>query len=231
MNISVEELAGCIDHTLLAATVTRENIEKLCHEAIEYGFHTVCINPKWLAFTAELLHNTKVKIGGVVSFPLGADSTKIKVAQAKDVIFAGADEIDMVADIASIIEGDSKYLGNQLYSVLKVCRSMRPPVLLKVIIESAALTDEQIIFACKIAQEVGVDFIKTSTGLNPAGGATVEAVKLIKESAPKCKVKASGGIKTAEKAITMLEAGADRIGSSSAIKIIEELKTMQEQNG
>ncbi len=108
---------------------------------------------------------------------------------------------------------------------------MKPPVLLKVIIESAALTSEQIIFACRIAQEIGVDFVKTSTGMNPAGGATVEAVKLMKESAPRCKVKAAGGIKTAQQAIEMLEAGADRIGTSAAMKIIEEYKTQQQNNG
>lgn len=231
MTISVEQLANCIDHTLLEATATKDKIENLCHEAIEYGFHAVSINPRWIPLAADILHNTQVKVGGVVSLPLGGDSTKIKAAQAKDAIFAGADEIDMVADIASIIEGDYKYLGNQLYSVLKVCRSMRPPVLLKVIIESAALTNEQIIFACKIAQEIGVDFVKTSTGMNPAGGATVEAVRLMKESALKCKVKAAGGIRTAAQAIEMLEAGADRIGTSAGVKIIDELKSQQEQNG
>ncbi|GAH50607.1 unnamed protein product, partial [marine sediment metagenome] len=106
--------------------------------------------------------------------PLGADTTKIKVAQAKEAIFAGADEIDMVADLAAIIEGNTKYLQSQMRTVLKVCRSMRPAVVLKVIIESAALNHDQKIFACQIAQEVGVDFIKTSTGMNPAGGATIE---------------------------------------------------------
>ena len=231
MNISVEHLAGCIDHTILSATATRANIEQLCHEAIDYGFHTVSINPRWIPLAAEILHKTQVKVDGVVSLPLGGDSTKIKAAQAKDAIFAGADEIDMVADIASIIEGDSKYLGNELYSVLKVCHSMRPIVLLKVIIESAALTEEQIIFACKVAQEVGVDFVKTSTGMNPAGGATAEAVRLMKESAPNCQVKAAGGIRTAAQAIAMLEAGADRIGTSASVKIIEEYKTQCEQNG
>jgi deoxyribose-phosphate aldolase len=231
VNISVEQLAGCIDHTLLDATATKERIEKLCQEAIDYDFHAVSINPRWIPLAYEILHKTNVKVGGVVSLPLGGDSTKIKAAQAKDAIFAGADEIDMVADLASIIEGDSQYLGNQLYEVLKVCRSMRPPVLLKVIIESAALNEEQIIFACKTAQQVGVDFVKTSTGMNPAGGATVEAVRLMKESAPKCKVKAAGGIRTAAQAIAMLEAGAERIGTSASVKIIDEYKAQQEQNG
>ncbi len=225
--ISVSQLAGCIDHTLLEATATSGKIEQLCHEAIDYGFHAVSINPRWIPLAAEILHKTKVKAGGVVSLPLGGDSTQIKAAQAKDAIFAGADEIDMVADLASIIEGDSRYLGNQLYTVRKVCKSMRPPVLLKVIIESAALTDEQIIFACRVAQEVGIDFVKTSTGMNPAGGASVEAVRLMKESAPGCKIKAAGGIRTAAQAIEMLEAGADRIGTSASVKIIEEFKKQQ----
>jgi deoxyribose-phosphate aldolase len=135
----------------------------------------------------------------------------------------------MVADLAAIIEGDWQYLSSQLKAVLKVCRSMRPAVLLKVIIESAALTREQKIFACQIANSCRVDFIKTSTGLHPAGGATVEDVTLIKENAPNCKVKAAGGIKTAKQAVEMLQAGAERIGTSSGVQIINELKTAQLQ--
>ena len=196
----------------------------MCQEAKDYGFHTVCVNGRWVALAAELLSGSKVAVGGVVSLPLGADTTKIKVAQAKEAIFAGADEIDMVADLAAIIDGDAAYLLSQLHSVLKVCRSMRPPVLFKVIIESAALTREQKIFACEIAQHAGVDFIKTSTGLNPAGGATIEDVKLMKETAPKCRIKAAGGIRTAKQALEMLEAGAERIGTSSGVQIINELR-------
>jgi deoxyribose-phosphate aldolase len=162
-----------------------------------------------------------------VSLPLGVDSTKIKIAQAKDLIFAGADEIDMVADLAAIIEGDSNYFAYQLAGVLKVCRSMRPAVVLKVIIESAALNDEQIIFACRIVQGVGVDFLKTSTGLHPSGGATVEDIKLMKETAPGCKIKAAGGIKTAKQAIEMLAAGAQRIGTSCGVQIMTEFKSGQ----
>jgi len=208
---------------------TKEQIEQLCQEAIDFGFHTVCVNPRWVPLVAERLHHTKVKVGSVVSLPLGADSTKIKVAQAKDAIFAGADEIDMVADLAAIIEGDSRYLSNQLQAVLKVCRSMRPAVVFKVIIESAALSREQKIFACQIADRCRVDFIKTSTGLHPAGGATLEDIKLIKETAPNCKVKAAGGIKTAKHALEILEAGAQRIGTSSGVQIIKEFRTRQSQ--
>jgi deoxyribose-phosphate aldolase len=232
-----QQLANCIDHTLLSATATSEQIRQLCREAIEFGFHTVCVNGRWVSLAAEELHRTKVKVGGVVSLPLGTDSTKVKVAQAKDAIFAGADELDMVADLAAIIEGDSKYLRNQLQAVLKVCRSMRPAVVLKVIIESAALSREQKIFACQIAEQCRVDFIKTSTGLHPfdklragpAGGATVEDIKLMKETAPSCKIKAAGGITTAKQAIEMLEAGAERIGTSSGVQIINELRAGQIQ--
>ncbi|MHC4323715.1 MAG: deoxyribose-phosphate aldolase [Planctomycetota bacterium] len=226
-NISKKELAGSIDHTLLEATATKEQIEEQCRQAIDYDFHTVCVNGRWVALVADLLAGSKVAAGGVVSLPLGADSTKIKVAQAREAIFAGADEIDMVADLAAIIEGDSNYLANQLTSVLKVCRSMRPAVVLKVIIESAALSDEQKIFACRIAQGAGVDFIKTSTGLHPAGGAAVEDIRLMRETAPGCKIKASGGIKTAKQAIEMLAAGAQRIGTSSGVRIMTEFNAGQ----
>jgi len=189
-----------------------------------YGFHAVCVNGRWVALAVELLAGSKVAVDGAVSLPLGADSTEIKVAQAQEAIFAGADEIDMVADLASIIEGDATYLLSQLHSVLKVCRSMRPPVLLKVIIESAALTKKQKVFACRIAQQAGVDFIKTSTGLHPAGGATVEDIKLMKETAPNCKIKAAGGIRTAKQVLEMIEAGAERIGTSSSVQIINEFR-------
>jgi deoxyribose-phosphate aldolase len=221
---SVKELAGVIDHTLLKAEAASEQIGRLCNEASQYGFCAVSVNPRWIPVAADLLHETQVAVGGVVSLPLGADFTKVKVIQAKEAIFAGADEIDMVADIASIIEGDGKYLGRQLEAVRNVCHSMRPKVLLKVIIESAALTREQKIFACQIVDKVGVDFVKTSTGMHRAGGATVEDVKLLKEYAPHCKIKAAGGIRTAEEALAMLEAGADRIGTSASVQIIEQFE-------
>jgi deoxyribose-phosphate aldolase len=140
----------------------------------------------------------------------------------------GANEIDMVADLAAIIEGDSKYLTGQLRSVLKICRSAKPLVVLKVIIETAALNLNQKMFACQIAENCGVDFIKTSTGFHPAGGATIEDVKLIKQTAPSCKIKAAGSIKTAKQAIDMLKAGAHRIGTSSGVQIINELRAGQQ---
>ena len=223
-SISASDLAKCIDHTLLKADATQADLLRVCDEAVAYGFHAVCVNGRWVSLAADRLQETPVQVAGVVSLPLGGDTTRIKAAQAKEAICAGADEIDMVADLAAIIEGDARYLLDQLMTVLKVCRVMRPPVLLKVIIESAALTHDQKVFACQIAQQAGVDYVKTSTGFHPAGGATVEDVRLMKESAPKCKVKAAGGIKTAQQAIAMLSAGANRIGTSAGVAIIEEMR-------
>jgi deoxyribose-phosphate aldolase len=217
------DIARYIDHTLLKAEATREEILRLCDEADLYGFRAVCVNGRWLSLAAERLHDTTVQVAGVVSLPLGADTTRTKVAQAEDAIFAGADEIDMVADLAAVIEGDAQYLLHQLRSVLKVCRTMKPPVLLKVIIESAALTREQKVFACQVAEQAGADFIKTSTGFHPAGGATIEDVRLIKETAPRCRVKAAGGIRTAQQALAFLAAGAERIGTSAGVQIMNEL--------
>ena len=219
-----KDIAGFIDHTLLKPEATGPEILRLCDEAVAWGFHAVCVNGRWVSVAAERLVGTEVKTAAVVGFPLGAEATKVKVAGTRDVIDAGADEVDVVADLAAVLEADANYLLHQLRSVLRECRSMRPRVLLKVIIESAALTREQKLFACQIAQQAGADFIKTSTGLHPAGGATADDVRLIKETAPSCKVKASGGIKTAQQALAMLEAGADRIGTSSGVQIMQELE-------
>ena len=225
METDAKKIAGCIDHTLLTATATSDDIKRLCAEAKEYGFCAVSINGRWVNLAADILSDSKVNVNAVVSLPLGGDTTEMKVASAKQAIMNGADEVDMVADLAAIIEGDQKYLGKQLSAILEVCHAVRPAVPLKVIIEAAALTREQKIFACEIANSCGVDFVKTSTGINPAGGATIEDVKLMKEYAPNCKVKAAGGIRTAKEAIDMLEAGAERIGTSSGIEILEQLKS------
>lgn len=224
VNTKNMDLAAYIDHTLLSATATTDQVKQLCSEAREYGFANVTINPRWVPLASDLLLRSEVKVGSVVGFPLGAESTNIKAAQATELIFAGADEVDMVADIGAIIEFNRGYFLNELSCVLKVCRSMRPSVVLKVIIESAALADDQKVFACGLCQQAGVDFIKTSTGLNPAGGASVEDVKLIAETAPGCRIKAAGGIRTVSQALAMIEAGASRIGTSSAVEMIEEFR-------
>jgi deoxyribose-phosphate aldolase len=215
-------LAGYIDHTLLSPIATSDQIDVLCHEAIQYGFHSVCVHTRWISQAADILHNSSVKVCSVVSFPNGSDSTKIKAAQATEAVFSGADEIDMVADLSAIVTGDSKYLTSQINAVLRACKSMKPTVILKVIIESASLDLNQKIFAARLVEHCGADFIKTSTGLHRAGGATVEDIQLIKEIAPNCKIKAAGGIKSAESAIAMINAGADRIGTSSAVDIMKQ---------
>ncbi|MBW8001028.1 MAG: deoxyribose-phosphate aldolase [Planctomycetes bacterium] len=222
-----KELAKYIDHTLLKAEATSAQIKQLCKEAKEHGFAAVSINSRWVPMAADLLARSGVKVGAVVSLPLGGDSTKAKVAAAREAILDGADEIDMVADLASIIDEDGKFFAKQLRDVKQVCHAMRPPVTFKVILETAVLTQEQKIFACHVASLVCVDFVKTSTGMHPAGGATIEDVKLMTEYAPNCKVKAAGGIRTAQQALAMIEAGADRIGTSAGVQIIEQLNSEQ----
>jgi len=157
----------------------------------------------------------------VAGFPFGTETAPVKALEAEAVIRDGADEVDIVADLAAILAADAAYLRREFTAVLKVCRKMHPPVALKVIIESAGLTDEQIRFVCGIAQETGVNFLKTSTGFLPAGGARVEDVRLMAEAAPRCNIKAAGGIKTLEQTLAMIEAGAVRIGASASVQIVE----------
>ncbi len=221
--LAPSSLAALIDHTLLKPETTAEQIDTLCREAAHYGFAAVCINPRWVGRAAEQLSSTRVQVATVCGFPLGAETTAIKAAQAREAIFAGADEIDAVVDLASIITQDEGYLVKQWGTLLKVCHLMRPAVTLKVILETAALTDEQKIWAASLAARVGVDYVKTSTGLHPAGGATIEDVRLLKEHAVGCKVKAAGGIRTAAQMRDMIEAGADRIGTSAGVGIMQEL--------
>lgn len=216
------ELSSYIDHTLLSPTATAEDIKTHCQQAIDHNFHTVCVQPRWVSLAADIVHGSGVKVDAVVGFPFGVELANIKAAQAKQMLTDGADEIDMVADLAAIIESDAEYLYNDIKTVSDVCNSMRPPLTLKVIIEATALTDDQITFACQTAQKAGADFVKTSTGYHASGGANVENVKLMAQAAPACKVKASGGIRTADQAIALIEAGATRIGTSAGIAIIEE---------
>jgi deoxyribose-phosphate aldolase len=220
------ELAAVIDHTLLAATASEDEIAALCNEAKEWGFASVCVNPRWVSLAADLLEGTKVNVCSVISFPFGTDTTKMKAGAAEDVIFDGADEVDMVADLAAIRAGDHNYLTHELREVLAVCREIRPAAVLKVILETAALEEGQKRRACRTCAAAGVDFIKTSTGFHSSGGATVADVRLLKQEGAPCKVKASGGIRTVGAAMAMLEAGADRLGCSASVAIVSEFKSM-----
>ena len=222
-----EQLAQYFDHTLLDCMATEDDIRRICDEAVQYGFYAVCIYPRWVKLCADILHQTQVKVVTVTGFPFGTNLPKSTVYETDAVIMDGADEVDIVADLASILAGDADYLRDYFYAVLKVCRKMRPAVPLKVIIESAALSEEQIRFVSQIAQTQGVDFLKTSTGFHKAGGARVEDVKIMAEAAPRCKIKAAGGIKTLEQALSFIDAGADRIGASSSVQIIKEFVAAQ----
>lgn len=217
-----EQLAKYFDHTLLDSTATESDVRWLCDQTLQYGFYSACVQPRWVSLCADVLHGTDVKVVSVAGFPFGTDSPKIKASQAEEVILAGADEVDMVADLAAVIEGDGKRLRDDMAAVLRVCRSMKPEVILKVIIEASALNREQIRFACDAAQTVGVDFVKSNTGFHKTGGAKLDEVKLMIESVPNCQVKASGGIQTAEQALAFVEAGVSRLGSSASVQIIEQ---------
>ncbi len=211
-----------IDHTLLKADCTDKEIKTLCEEAIKYDFYSVCVNSCHVQQCNELLKHSEVKIATVVGFPLGAMSTASKVFEAEDACKNGASEIDMVINIGKLKSGDYTYVENDIHSVCETAKLHGSIV--KVIIETCLLTKDEITQVCEIATKAGAHFVKTSTGFS-TDGATAENVKLIRASIPKfMQVKASGGIRNYEKAVEMIEAGADRIGTSSGVKIMKESK-------
>lgn len=217
------QLARCIDHTLLKAEAGTAAVKKLCQEAIHYGFAAVCVHPWQVHLAAELLAGQPSKVCSVAGFPLGANHSKIKAAEAALAIADGAREIDMVINLASAMEEDAAYLRDDIAAVLQPCRAASQPIILKMIFETAALPEHTKILLCRLADELGVDFIKTSTGLHPAGGATIEDVQLLYRHRGRCKVKAAGGISDLARLQAMLDAGAERIGTSSAVAIMESL--------
>lgn len=209
-----------IDHTLLKPDCTDAQIEQLCLEAKKYDFASVCINPGYVAKCAEMLKGTDVKVCTVVGFPLGATSTFSKLAETVNAIKDGATEIDMVINISRLKEHDDEYVRNEIKTLKEACGNL----VLKVIIETCLLTEEEKIRACKLSVEAKADFVKTSTGFS-TGGATCEDVALMRKTVgDKCFVKASGGIRDAETFLKMIEAGANRIGASAGVKIMESLK-------
>lgn len=212
------DISKAIDHTLLKPDAGKAGIRKLCNEAVQYGFKAVCVNPSHVVLCKELLKGTDVKIATVVGFPLGANTTETKVFETKDSVLKGADEIDMVINIGALKEGDYKLVEDDIKSVVDACRGQ---AIVKVIIETCLLTDEEKRKACELSKSAGAHFVKTSTGFS-TGGATVEDVALMKSVVgDNLEVKASGGVRDRETAIKMIEAGATRIGTSSGIKIIE----------
>jgi deoxyribose-phosphate aldolase len=220
--LAVEHVARAVDHTLLDPGAGDASLTALCREADEHGFAAVCVYPWWVPRGRALLQGAAVCT--VVSFPHGLDATAAKCEAARAAIAAGADEIDVVVAYAALRDGDAKAAGDDLSAVVDAARAERGDVVVKAIIESAQLSDDEIVLACGLVAAAGADFAKTSTG--HAGGATVGAVSLMRASLPpSVAVKASGGIRTAASALAMLDAGATRIGTSNALSIIAELET------
>ena len=210
------ELNRYIDHTLLKADATKDRIIKLCNEAKEHHFITVCVNPCWISLCKELLAGSDVGVCCVIGFPLGANSTATKAFEAKDAIKLGADEVDMVINIGKLIDNDLDYVINDI----KACKEAVGDHVLKVIIETCLLSDEQKVTACKCIKEAKADFVKTSTGFS-ISGANLHDVKLLKDTVKdELLVKAAGGVKTHQDLLDMIANGADRIGTSSGVALI-----------
>lgn len=214
----MEHLAGMIDHTLLRADATKEEITKLIEEAKKYEFASVCVNPTWVKFAAEQLAGTKVKVCTVIGFPLGASTSSTKAFETKDAIASGAGEVDMVINIGALKDGDYGYVEQDIKSVVDAAGGN---ALVKVIIETCLLTDEEKVVASELSVKAGADFVKTSTGFS-TGGATPADVSLMRKTVGEhVGVKASGGVRSLEDMQAMIEAGATRIGASSGVKIME----------
>ena len=208
--------AKLIDHTLLKQDATPEQIAKLCMEAKEFNFMSVCVNPSYVPLAASLLKDSDVKVCTVIGFPLGMNSTKVKMLEAEDAINAGASEIDMVINVGMLKSHNDDYVENEIHELKNIAGSK----VLKVIIETCLLSDEEKVRACQLAKKAGADFVKTSTGFS-TGGATVHDIELMRHCVgEEMGVKASGGIKTHEDLLNMIKAGATRIGTSNGTKII-----------
>lgn len=212
------ELARMIDHTILKADATGASVEKLCKEALEYKFASVCVNPGRVKESYEILKGSEVKVCTVIGFPLGATTTATKVFETKDAIENGATEVDMVINVGKLKDKDYDFVKEDIKAVVDAAKGK---ALTKVIIEACLLTDEEKVIVCKLAKEAGADFVKTSTGFS-TGGATKEDIKLMRETVgPEMGVKASGGVRTLEDAEAMIANGATRIGASASIEICE----------
>lgn len=215
-----KNLASYIDHTVLKPETIQEDIKKICDEAIRYGFASVCINPCYVYSVKEYLEGSNVKVCTVIGFPLGATTSEVKAFEAAQAIENGADEIDMVINIGALKDERYDYVENDIKSVAEKCKDK---ALLKVIIETCLLNDNQKIMACELAKSAGADFVKTSTGFSTSG-AEASDIMLMRNTVGKgMGVKASGGIRDLETTLKMIEAGASRIGASASVKIINEI--------
>ncbi|WP_088008020.1 deoxyribose-phosphate aldolase [Indiicoccus explosivorum] len=211
-------IAAAIDHTLLKPEATKEQIEKLCAEAKEYVFASVCVNPAWVETAYALLKDSPVKVCTVIGFPLGASTSETKAFETKDAIGNGATEIDMVLNIGALKSGDTDTVKKDIEAVVQAAAGS---AIVKVILETSLLNDEEKRTASLLAKEAGADFVKTSTGFS-TGGATEEDIRLMRETVgPDLGVKASGGVRSLEDVKKMMDAGATRIGASSGVAIVK----------
>ena len=225
--ITEKQLAGMIDHTNLKAFATDADMKKLCDEAVRYGFAMVAINSGQSRRCSEYLRGTNIHTGAAIGFPLGQQSIETKVFETEDAIRNGANEIDYVINITELKEKNYKYVEEEMRRIVETCH--RCDITCKVIFENCYLTDEEKLKMCEIALKVGPDYIKTSTGFGTSG-ATLEDVRLMKKAVgDKIKVKAAGGIRTLDDDLAYVEAGAERIGTSAGVKIIEEYRTRNSQ--
>lgn len=220
-----KQIASIIDHTQLGPCAGEKDIKKLCDEAKKYGFASCCVNPSYVSFAAEQLAGSDVKVCTVIGFPLGANTLDDKAGQAALCVSEGAEEVDMVINLGAVKDGRFQDVSDEIMAVRSAIDDVdtgdNRKIVLKVILETCYLTDDEIIKCCKISEECDADFVKTSTGFG-TGGATVHAVELMRKSVkPETGVKASGGIHTYEEAVAMVNAGANRLGCSAGVKIVE----------
>lgn len=223
------ELARRIDHTLLKPEATAAQVDRLCDECRQHGFFCACVNPVWVARCAARLAGARTVVAAVAGFPLGASRSDIKAEEARRAIGDGAAEIDMVVHLGDVLAGDAAAVTHDVSAVVRAAREARADALVKVILETRALTDEQITLGVRCAAAAGADFVKTSTGFHASGGAIVEHVALLRRCAQAARpdgslrVKASGGIRDLAGALAMLEAGASRLGMSASVAVVEAL--------
>jgi deoxyribose-phosphate aldolase len=216
----MKEIAKMIDHTLLKAEATKEQVEQLCAEAKEYRFASVCVNPTWVSYASELLQGTGVDVCTVIGFPLGATTPETKAFETTNAIENGATEVDMVINVGALKDRNDTLVERDIQAVVNAAKGK---ALTKVIIETSLLTEEEKVRACKLAVSAGTDFVKTSTGFS-TGGATIADIALMRKTVGlTIGVKASGGVRSAEDAKNMIDAGATRIGASSGIAIVKGL--------
>jgi deoxyribose-phosphate aldolase len=214
-----------IDHSLLNPSLTTDDIMKGCVEGLRYGFAAVVVNPAHIPIAAKVLHGSPVKVCSVISFPFGLSPSEVKAHETRTVLAEGAQEIDMVMNFSALRSGHAAIVQSDIRTVVKEAKQFSKGVIVKVILENCYLSDEEKTQACRLAAEAGADYVKTSTGFGK-GGATVEDVRLMRKTVgEKLGVKAAGGIRTLDQAMAMIDAGANRIGTSASVSIVEAIKS------